>query len=49
MAFKVSSMDFSLRFFTEVLGLRLHFRHLNLIEQEDYAFLELEGGNNEAF
>jgi len=47
MAFRVSDMDGSLQFYTEKLGLRLMFRHLNIDEQEDYAFLELEGGNLE--
>jgi len=47
MAFQVSNMDESIRFYTEALGLRLMFRHINPAEQEDYAFLELEGGNLE--
>jgi catechol 2,3-dioxygenase-like lactoylglutathione lyase family enzyme len=40
-------MDQSLRFYTKVLGLRLLFREVNVEEQEDYSFLELEGGNLE--
>ncbi|MEW5719420.1 MAG: VOC family protein [Chloroflexota bacterium] len=47
MAFQVSNMDQSLKFYTETLGLRLLFRHVNVEEQEDYAFLELSGGNLE--
>jgi len=47
MAFEVSGMDQSIRFYTEILGLRLLFREVNMEEQEDYTFLELEGGNLE--
>ncbi len=47
MAFQVSNMEQSLKFYTETLGLRLLFRHVNVAEQEDYAFLELDGGNLE--
>jgi lactoylglutathione lyase len=47
MAFEVSNMDESIKFYTQVLGLRLIFRKVNAEEQEDYAFLELEGGNLE--
>ena len=47
MAFEVSDMDQSIRFYTHVLGLRLLFRKVNKEEQEDYAFLELTGGNLE--
>ena len=46
-AFEVSDMDQSIRFYTQVLGLRLLFRKVNQEEQEDYAFLELTGGNLE--
>lgn len=46
-AFEVSNMDQSIRFYTQVLGLRLLFRKVNIEEQEDYAFLELTGGNLE--
>jgi lactoylglutathione lyase len=47
MAFQVSNMDQSIKFYTEALGLRLLFRNVNAEEQEDYAFLELDGGNLE--
>jgi lactoylglutathione lyase len=47
MAFEVSNMDQSIRFYTQVLGLRLIFRKVNSEEQEEYAFLELTGGNLE--
>ena len=47
MAFEVSNMDQSIRFYTQVLGLQLLFRKVNIEEQEDYAFLELTGGNLE--
>jgi lactoylglutathione lyase len=47
MAFEVSNMDKSLVFYTQTLGLQLLFRNINAEEQEDYAFLELEGGNLE--
>ena len=47
MAFQVSNMDESIKFYTEALGLRLMFRHVNPAELEDYAFLELGGGNLE--
>lgn len=47
MAFEVSDMDQSIRFYTQVLGLQLLFRKVNTEEQEEYAFLELTGGNLE--
>ena len=47
MAFEVSNMEASIRFYTQVLGLRLLFRKVNREEGEDYAFLELDGGNLE--
>ncbi len=46
-AFQVSNMDESLAFYTQKLGLQLISRETNPAEQEDYAFLELEGGNLE--
>ena len=46
-AFQVSNMDESLAFYTQKLGLRLISRETNPAEQEDYAFLELDGGNLE--
>lgn len=47
MAFEVSNMEESLNFYTQKLGLRLLFRDVNMDVEEDYAFLELEGGNLE--
>jgi lactoylglutathione lyase len=46
-AFQVSNMDESLAFYTQKLGLRLISREINPEEQEEYAFLELEGGDLE--
>lgn len=46
-AFRVSNMDEALAFYTQKLGLRLISRETNPAEQEDYAFLELDGGNLE--
>jgi lactoylglutathione lyase len=46
-AFQVSKIDESVAFYTQKLGLRLISRETNPAEQEDYAFLELEGGNLE--
>jgi lactoylglutathione lyase len=46
-AFEVSNMEESLRFYTQGLGLRLLFRKVNREEGEEYAFLELKGGNLE--
>jgi len=46
-AFQVSNMDASIRFYTKALGLKLLFRHVNEQQREDYAFLELDGGNLE--
>ena len=46
-AFAVSNMDESIQFYTQALGLRLLSRNVNAEEREDYAFLELEGGNLE--
>jgi len=46
-AFRVSNMDEAVRFYTEKLGLRLLSRDVNLKEQEEFAFLELEGANLE--
>ena len=46
-AFAVLNMDESIQFYTQALGLRLLSRNVNAEEREDYAFLELEGGNLE--
>jgi catechol 2,3-dioxygenase-like lactoylglutathione lyase family enzyme len=47
MAFEVSNMDQSIKFYTRGLGLRLLSRTVNEEEKEDYAFLDLTGGNLE--
>jgi lactoylglutathione lyase len=46
-AFEVSNMDQSIQFYSQVLGLPLLFRKVNQEGQEEYAFLELAGGNLE--
>jgi lactoylglutathione lyase len=46
-ALRVSNMDASIAFYTRSLGLRLLSRSTNPAEREEYAFLELEGGNLE--
>jgi len=40
-------MDEAIRFYTEKLALRLVSREVNAEEQEEFAFLELQGGNLE--
>jgi lactoylglutathione lyase len=47
LAFRVSDMDASLAFYTQKLGLRLLSRSTNPAQREEYAFLELEGGDLE--
>jgi lactoylglutathione lyase len=46
-AFRVSNMEKALAFYTQALGLHLLSRSTNAAEREEYAFLELEGGNLE--
>ena len=46
-ALRVSDMDASIAFYSQALGLRLLSRSTNPAEREEYAFLELEGGNLE--
>ena len=46
-AFEVSDMDRAIKFYTEVLGLRLISRQIDEEHNEEYTFLELEGGNLE--
>ena len=46
-AFKVSDLDRSIRFYTEALGLKLMFQKKDEEHHEAFAFLELEGGNLE--
>lgn len=45
MAFEVSNMDAAIAFYTQSLGLRLVVRDVS--DDEDCAFLELDGGNLE--
>jgi catechol 2,3-dioxygenase-like lactoylglutathione lyase family enzyme len=46
-AFRVADLDAAIKFYTEVLGLKLMFRELNQVHHEALAFLELDGGNLE--
>src|SRR5512135_516309 len=46
-AFRVSDLDAAIRFYRDVLGLRLRFKKVNAEVGEAYAILELEGGNLE--
>ncbi len=46
-AFEVSSLDESIKFYKDALGLKLLFRNADNEEHESYAFLELDGGNLE--
>jgi len=46
-AFQVSDMDRAIRFYTESFGLKLLFRESSAEHQEEFAFLELEGGSLE--
>lgn len=46
-AFEVSNLKKSLRFYQEVLELKLLFQNVDYENQETYAFLEINGGNLE--
>jgi catechol 2,3-dioxygenase-like lactoylglutathione lyase family enzyme len=46
-ALPVSDMDAALQFYSEQLGLKFMFREVDLVEQEDFAYFELDGGNLE--
>lgn len=46
-ALPVSDMDVAVQFYAEKLGLRLMFREVDPVQQEEFAFFELEGGNLE--
>ncbi len=46
-ALPVSDMDAALHFYGEQLGLKFLFRELDPVQQEDFAFFELDGGNLE--
>jgi len=47
MAFEVSDMDAALAFYEGVLGMKLMFRKTDEEHHEEFAFLELDGGNLE--
>lgn len=40
-------MEAALRFYGETLGLKFMFREVDLVEQEEFAYFELAGGNLE--
>lgn len=46
-AFEVSNMDEAIRFYTQVLGLPLLSRNVDSEHGEEFAFIELSGGNIE--
>jgi len=46
-AFEVADMDTAIAFYTEKLGLKLMFRKVDEEQGEEFALLELEGGNLE--
>ncbi len=46
-ALPVSDMEAALQFYGEKLGLKFMFREIDPVEQEDFAYFELEGGNLE--
>jgi catechol 2,3-dioxygenase-like lactoylglutathione lyase family enzyme len=46
-ALPVSDMEAALHFYGEVLGLKFMFHEVDPVQQEDFAFFELDGGNLE--
>ena len=46
-ALPVSDMEAALHFYGQVLGLKFMFREVDSVEQEDFAYFELQGGNLE--
>jgi lactoylglutathione lyase len=46
-ALPVSDMDEAIKFYSEKLGLKLLSREVDLVEQEEFTYFELEGGNLE--
>ena len=46
-AVPVSDMEAALQFYGEQLGLKFMFREVDPVEQEDFAYFEVEGGNLE--
>ncbi len=47
MAVPVSDMDAAIQFYAEKLGLQLIFREVDPVQQEEFAFFNLDGGNLE--
>jgi len=47
MAFRVSDMDAAVEFYVNGLGMKLMFRKTDEEHHEEFAFLELDGGNLE--
>src|SRR3974377_2230603 len=46
-ALPVSDMDEAIKFYTEKIGLHVMFRETDTVQQEEFAFLALQGGNLE--
>ena len=46
-ALPVSAMDVSIKFYAETLGLQVMFREIDPVQQEEFTFLALQGGNLE--
>ncbi len=46
-AVPVSDMEAALQFYGEKLGLKFMFREVDPLEQEDFAYFEMDGGNLE--
>ena len=46
-ALPVSNMDEAIKFYTEKLGLQVTSREIDPIQQEEFSFLALQGGNLE--
>jgi catechol 2,3-dioxygenase-like lactoylglutathione lyase family enzyme len=46
-ALPVSDMDEAIKFYSKKLGLKLLSREVDLAEQEEFTYFELEGGNLE--
>ncbi len=46
-ALPVSDMDEAIKFYAEKLGLPVMFREIDPVQQEEFTFLALEGGNLE--
>ncbi len=46
-ALPVSDMEAALHFYGEVLGLKFMFHEVDPVQQEDFAYFELDGGNLE--